>query len=148
LIKQISNSWRVLYAFQQKRWNCGEKIFHFLYIYFLWKSFQNHTQIDIELIHYSPTVPQMYSIQHYVIKFVSDRLVVFFKYFHQYNWQPRCSWNIVESGVKHHNLTLYYELNIVMLYNILNWSNQVMWHSWWIMDEFNIYLCVILKWFS
>ena len=47
--------------------------------------------------------------QHYVIKFVSDfdRLVVFFGscgFLHQYNWLPytRYNWNIVSSGVRHH----------------------------------------------
>ena len=24
-------------------------------------------------------------------------------FIHQYNWPPRCNWNIVENGVKHHN---------------------------------------------
>jgi hypothetical protein len=39
------------------------------------------------------------SIQHYVIKFVSDvRQVVAFFLFPP----PRYNWNIVESGVKHH----------------------------------------------
>jgi hypothetical protein len=51
---------------------------------------------------------EVYSIQHYVIKFVSDlgRSVVFSGYsdfLHQYNWPPRYNWNIVESGIKHHN---------------------------------------------
>jgi hypothetical protein len=44
-------------------------------------------------------------VQHYVIKFVSDLRQVsgFFgsSGFH-YNRPPRYSWNIVESGVKHH----------------------------------------------
>ena len=44
---------------------------------------------------------EVYSIQHYVIKFVSDLLQVsaFLRvagFLHRYNW------NIVESGVKHH----------------------------------------------
>jgi hypothetical protein len=51
---------------------------------------------------------EVYLIQHYVIKFVSDlgRSVVFSRYsdfLHQYNWPPRYNWNIVESGIKHHN---------------------------------------------
>jgi hypothetical protein len=39
-----------------------------------------------------------------------DRLVVFFGssgFLHQYNWPPRYSWNIVESGVKHHQTNIY-----------------------------------------
>jgi len=35
-----------------------------------------------------PVHGEMYLIQHYVIKFVSDL--------------PRYNWNIVESGIKHH----------------------------------------------
>jgi hypothetical protein len=42
--------------------------------------------------------------QHYVIKFVSDLQQVsgFLRFLHQWNWPPRYNWNIVESGVKHH----------------------------------------------
>jgi hypothetical protein len=59
----------------------------------------------------------MYSMQHYVIKFVSDLrhvggflLVLWFL-------PPRCYCNIVESGVRHHNPnntvnTLFFELYI------------------------------------
>ena len=42
---------------------------------------------------------EVYLLQHYVIKFV--RSVVFSGFIHQYNWQPRYTLNIVESGVKH-----------------------------------------------
>ena len=43
-------------------------------------------------------------VQHYVIKVCQTcgRLVVFSgdtSFFHQYNWPPRYSWNIVESGI-------------------------------------------------
>jgi hypothetical protein len=46
-------------------------------------------------------------VQYYVIKFVSDldRSMVFSGssgFLHQYNWLPRYNWNIVESGVNHH----------------------------------------------
>ena len=46
---------------------------------------------------------------HYVIKFVSDlRQVCGFLWFlWQFNWQPRYNWNIIESGVKHHNHNPY-----------------------------------------
>jgi hypothetical protein len=52
---------------------------------------------------------EVYSIQHYVIKFVSDlpKKVSGFLWVLRFappkNWLPRYSWNIVESGVKHHN---------------------------------------------
>ena len=50
---------------------------------------------------------EMYWIQHYVIKFVSDlrQVAGFLRVF----WftPPRYNWNIVESGVKHHNLAQY-----------------------------------------
>jgi hypothetical protein len=45
---------------------------------------------------------EVYSIQHYVIQFDSDRFVVFSGYsgvLHQLNWRPRYNWNIIESGV-------------------------------------------------
>jgi hypothetical protein len=45
---------------------------------------------------------EVYSIQQYVRKFVSDLRQVG-GFLHQQNWPPRYSWNIVESGVKHHN---------------------------------------------
>ena len=47
----------------------------------------------------------MYSIQYYVIKFVSYLRQVsgFLRFLHQYIWPPWHSWNIVESGIKHHN---------------------------------------------
>ena len=60
--------------------------------------------ITTKVVSSNPAKGKVYSIQHYVIKFVSDLrqvwLVVFSGYsgfLHQYNW------NIVESGVKHHN---------------------------------------------
>ena len=47
----------------------------------------------------NPVHCQMYSVQQYVIKFVSD-LRQFGDF--QWNWPPRYNYNIVESGVKHH----------------------------------------------
>jgi len=47
-------------------------------------------------------------VQHYVIKFVSDLRQVggFFSgssgFLHQQHWPPRYNWNIVESGILHH----------------------------------------------
>jgi hypothetical protein len=61
----------------------------------------------------NPANGEVYSIQHYVIKFVSDFRQVgdflrYSGYFHQKNWPPRYNWNIVESGVKQHNPYPYY----------------------------------------
>ena len=58
----------------------------------------------------NPVHGEMYSIQHYVIKFVSDlrQVVVFSGYsgfHHQCNWPLRYNLTIVESGVKHHKPT-------------------------------------------
>ena len=41
------------------------------------------------------------AVQHYVIMLASDLRQVD-GFLHQYNWPPRYNWNIVESGVKHH----------------------------------------------
>jgi hypothetical protein len=43
----------------------------------------------------NPTHGRMYSIQHYVIKFISGLPRVL-------RFPPRYNWNIVESGIKHH----------------------------------------------
>lgn len=47
-----------------------------------------------------------YSIQPYVVKFVSNlptRSVTFSGFLQQRNWPPLYNWNIVDSDVKHHN---------------------------------------------
>ena len=44
---------------------------------------------------------EVYSIQHYVIKFVGGFLQ-YSCFLHQQNWPPRYNWNIVENGVNHH----------------------------------------------
>jgi hypothetical protein len=49
---------------------------------------------------------RVYSIQHYVIRLsvTSGRSDSGHSGFlNQYNWLPRYNWNIVESGIKHHN---------------------------------------------
>jgi hypothetical protein len=51
--------------------------------------------ITTKVVNFNP-VHEVYSIQHYVIKFVSDLRQVVVGFLHQYNW------NIVESGVKSH----------------------------------------------
>ena len=70
----------------------------------------------------NPVHGKVYSIQHYVIKFVSDLQQVdgFFRYscfLHLWNLLPRYNPNIVESGVKHHKLnqTYLFALSIVLV---------------------------------
>jgi len=56
---------------------------------------------------------QVYSIQHYVMKFVSDLREVggFYRVLRfpprKKNWPPRYNWNIVKSVVKHYNPNPY-----------------------------------------
>ena len=63
--------------------------------------------ITTYVVSLNPTNGEVYSIQHYVIKISSDlpSIAGFFRVFqvYQYNWPPWYNWNIVESGVKHHN---------------------------------------------
>jgi hypothetical protein len=65
--------------------------------------------VTTKVVSSNPAHGEGYSIQHYVIKFVSVlwyRSMVFSRYsgfLHQRNWPPRYNWNIVESSVKHHN---------------------------------------------
>jgi len=71
-------------------------------------------QLPIQLVQITTDVVSsgdVYSIQHYVIKFVSCcRSLVFSGYpcfFHKSNWPSLYNWHIVESGVKHHNPNPY-----------------------------------------
>jgi len=64
--------------------------------------------ITTKVVSSNPAHDGVYSIQHYVIKFVSDLRQVggFLRYtgfLHQQIWPPRYNWNIVESDTKHHN---------------------------------------------
>jgi hypothetical protein len=68
--------------------------------------------ISTKVVSSCPVHGEVYSMQPYVIKFVSDLrqvggflLVVRFPL--PLNWPPRYTWNIVESGVKHHNPNPY-----------------------------------------
>ena len=59
------------------------------------------------LVSSNPVNGDVYSIHHYLIKFVSDLQQVggfsgYSGFLHQLNCPPRYNWNIVESGVKHH----------------------------------------------
>jgi hypothetical protein len=87
----VKYSWYVL--LQGPSWSYGSWIYNYLYA---------TMPITTKVVSSNATHDEMYSIQHYVIKFVSDlwQVAVFL---HQYDWPPRYSWNIVESGVKHHN---------------------------------------------
>ena len=75
----------------------------------------------------NPVHGEVYSIQHYVTKFVSKlrqvggfSLVLWFP--PPINWPPRYNWNIVESGVKHHKPSQFdYPLFPLFLY-ICTWS--------------------------
>jgi hypothetical protein len=84
----------------------------------------------------------VFSIQHYVIKFVSDlrhvggfhrflpliKLVTCYRsgFLHQQNWPPRYKWNIVENGVKHPNpLNMHLPMIIHTIYNsIPKWTRK------------------------
>ena len=78
---------------QGPSWSYGSWIYNYLYA---------TMPITTKVVSSNATHDEMYSIQHYVIKFVSDLWQVA-GFLHQYDWPPRYSWNIVESGVKHHN---------------------------------------------
>jgi len=65
----------------------------------------------------NPAHGEVYSMQHYVIQFVSDLRQVG-GFLQQENWPPRYNWNIVESGVKHKNsnpIYLFIGLNKIPL---------------------------------
>jgi hypothetical protein len=64
--------------------------------------FQENVQISTEgtnVVCSNPAHGEMNSIQHYVIKFVSDlrRSVIFCCFLHQWNGPPQYSWNIAKS---------------------------------------------------
>ena len=74
--------------------------------------------ITTKAVSSNPAQGEVYPIQHYVIKFVSDlrQVVVFCGYsdfIHQYNWPPRHNWNIIESSVKHHKPNQAYFFSFV-----------------------------------
>ena len=61
--------------------------------------------ITTNIVSSNPADGEVYSTQYYAIKFVSDLRQVggFLQFPPPINWQPWYNWNIVESGVKHHN---------------------------------------------
>jgi hypothetical protein len=70
---------------------------------------------------------EVYSIQHYVIKVVSDLWQVggflrLLRFIHQWKRPPRNNWNIVESGIKHHNPNLNLNLFMWFVATDLTWQ--------------------------
>ena len=67
------------------------------------------------IVSLNPPHGEVYSIQHYVIKFVSDLRQV--GGFLRVLWLPppiKTDWNIVESGVKHHNHQPMYSFSWIL----------------------------------
>ena len=58
------------------------------------------------LVRSIPAHGDVYSIQHWVIEFVKDmrQAAIYSSFLHQLNWAPRCNWNSIKCGAKHHNL--------------------------------------------
>ena len=65
-----------------------------------------------------------------VIKFVSDLRQGdgFLMVLHQYNWPPRYNWNIVESGVQHHQTNIWHKYGRLELFfsrPLLSWFPKI-----------------------
>jgi hypothetical protein len=91
--------------------------------------------ITSRIVSSNPVHGEVYSIQHYVIKFVSDLrqfggvlLVLRFPASIK-KWSPRYNWNIFESGVKHHKpiQTMPSSLRKYFVHRIVK-SNQLISH--------------------
>jgi hypothetical protein len=84
---------------------------------------------------------EVYSIKHYVIMFVSNLRQVR-NFLHQYIWQPRYNWNIVESGVKKHKPNH-------AIYNIVYSTVKMTLHIWYFcvlcMTPYNIVQYIFLS---
>ena len=91
----------IISSIKDSRW-----LFIYLFIYLsnLQLSVES-VSITTKVVSLNPVHGEVYSIQHYVITFVSDLRQVG-GFLHQYNWPPRYNWNIVESGAKQHNSKL------------------------------------------
>ena len=59
---------------------------------------------------------EVYSIQQYVIKLTCSGSMVSPNTPVSSIWPPRCSWNIVESGIKHHNTNPYQSWSLSLYY--------------------------------
>jgi hypothetical protein len=77
--------------------------------------------ITTKVVSLKPIHGEVYSIQHYMIKFVSNLQQVggflwVLRFPPPKNWPPRYNWNIVESGVKYHKPThFYYNISEVQI---------------------------------
>jgi hypothetical protein len=96
---------------------------------------------------------EVYLIQVYVIKFVSDN-----SYLHLKNWPPRYNWSFVESGVKYHTppplseqtsqrplrlhviQILYQSLSewVIVVEHHMNNFSTISWREWVTFDELNM----------
>ena len=80
-------------------WSCGSWIYNFLCNQWL-----SPLKLWARIPHMARCI--RYNIMWYILSVTWDRSVFFSVYscfLHQWNWPPRYNWNIVESGVKHHN---------------------------------------------
>ena len=69
--------------------------------------------ITTKVVSSNPVHGELYSVQYYVIKFVSDFWQVggflrILRFPQPIKLTTRYNWNIVESGVKHHQVSKYY----------------------------------------
>ena len=116
-------------------------------LYILYKeSCVNHTiqlpmqsvPITTNIVSSSPVHVEVYSIQHYAIKFVSDCdgsvvLSGYSGYLHKLNLPPRYNSNIVDSGVKHHkpNQTKQNRTNILRISITYGWPGSGFLWDWY-----------------
>ena len=143
----LNNNHSLTHSWRTKNWNW--------YWAALWYDILN---LGTNVVSLNPDNGEVYSIQHYVIKFVNALQQVsgflwvpWFLFLHQshwpprYNWShwpPRYNWNIVESGVKHHNTNTNI-LNLVHVLMKVTWS--IGFKLWWL--KFNIwYTCTTIGW--
>ena len=115
-------------------------------------------QLDLKLPMQSVPIPtkvvssnhaywEVYSMQHYVIKFASDLRQVGCFLHQSINWPPRYDWNIVASGVKHHNFNcitkkqrniFQHKINYYCL--CMRWISRIVHRNAELLEEWNIYL--------
>jgi hypothetical protein len=82
--------------------------------------------ITTKVVSSNPPHGEVYSMQHYVIKLINSG------FFHQLNWPPGYNWNIVDSGIKHHNPKPLLLMNMSMydMYIIVPRPHKVEWGIW------------------
>jgi hypothetical protein len=106
-----SRNWQYNFSNAQKQsrivtlrdMNNQEHIYIYIYIYY--ELPMQSVPITTKVVSSNPVHGVLYSIQHYVIKFVSDlrSSVILLRFPPPIKMIPWYNWNIVESGVKHHN---------------------------------------------